>query len=233
MNPIKVLLLEDEEGIRRFVRIHLERQGMKVIETASGEEALEKYREHPDVRVAVLDVMLPGIGGFEVCRELRRQDSELGIIMLTARKQDRDKLEGFESGADDYVSKPFSPAELVARIEVLARRVRKGKRESDGLIRLPPFTLDLKQRKCRKNGQPISLTPKEFLLVKLLMERAGTAVSRDEMLNEVWGKYFVGDLKTVDIHIARIRKKLEEFPSEPRYIETVRGYGYMWRERQP
>ncbi|WP_206425353.1 response regulator transcription factor [Staphylospora marina] len=226
---MKVLILEDEEGIRRFVRIHLERQGMTVIEAITGEEALEKYREHPDVRVAVVDVMLPGMDGFEVCRELRRQDEELGIIILTAKKQDRDKLTGFDSGADDYVSKPFSPQELAARIEVLARRVRKGP-VKDGEIHLGPFTLDLRRRVVLKHRQPVALSPKEYEIVKLLMEKSGTAVSRDEILEKVWGKYFTGDLKTVDIHIARIRKKMEETPSAPRFIETVRGYGYLWRK---
>jgi DNA-binding response OmpR family regulator len=224
---MRVLLLEDEEGIRSFVRINLKRQGYEVIETATGIEALKQFQRFPDISLAILDVMLPDIDGFEVCTKIREKDEDVGIIMLTAKSEVADKLEGFDCGADDYIQKPFSPAELIARMKVLQKRLTKSKREN--VIKHEPFLLHLEQRSLQKSGEFIKLTPKEFEILKLLMNNVNAAVSRDHILTNVWGKHFIGDLKTVDIHIRRLRKKIEDDPSNPLYLTTVWGHGYLWR----
>jgi DNA-binding response OmpR family regulator len=226
---MKVLLLEDEEGIRSFVSINLKRQGYKVVETSLGKDALTIAQQERDIPLAILDVMLPDMSGFEVCKELRRRFPNMGIIMLTAKKQDKDKVEGFDCGADDYVAKPFSTVELIARVKALIRRVARDMQEKQAL-EVPPFLLSLETRKLYKEGREIELTPKQFSIVKLLMERVNTAVSRNEILNVIWGLDYIGDMKTVDIHIRRIRKKIEDEDSNPVYIETIWGYGYMWRQ---
>ncbi|ERI05640.1 response regulator transcription factor [Aneurinibacillus aneurinilyticus] len=226
----KVLLLEDEESIRGFVRVILKRQGFDIVEAATGEEALRIAEQNPDLSLAVLDVMLPGISGFDVCRILREQNPRLGIIMLTAKSQERDKVEGLDCGADDYIAKPFGTAELLARVNALLRRVNlDGDSTGSHTIALAPFLLSVDKRTLYKQEEEVELTPKEFAIVKLLMEKANTAVSRDDIINMVWGRHYIGDLKTVDIHIRRLRQKLEEDPSHPQYIETIWGFGYMWR----
>ncbi|MGO0062132.1 response regulator transcription factor [Brevibacillus fluminis] len=231
---MKVLLLEDEQSIRDFVRINMKRQGYDVVEAASGEEALSAADLHPDLDIAILDVMLPGISGFEVCQQLRNRYPRLGIIMLTAKGQEADKIAGLEYGADDYVVKPFSPAELVARVKSLYRRMHadapKAEAKDDAVLRSHPFTLRLDERKLYKNGVEVDLTPKELEILKLLMENGDKAVSRDDILSSVWGKFYVGDLKIVDVNIRRIRQKIEEDASHPVYLETVWGYGYLWRK---
>ena len=186
----KVLVLEDEENIRSFVVINLKRAGYQTVEAGTGEEALEKLKKEPDVKVALLDVMLPGIDGFEVCRRIRAMDNKIGIIMLTARSQEMDKVTGLMTGADDYVTKPFSPAELTARVDALFRRTGGGE---DGVpsgdeISQPPFLLNLRNRTLEKNGQKLKLTPAEYAIVKLFMENPGKALSREEILDAVWGK---------------------------------------------
>lgn len=226
----KVLLLEDEESIRGFVRVILKRQGFEIVEAATGEEALRIAEQNSDFSLAVLDVMLPGISGFDVCRTLREQNPRLGIIMLTAKSQEQDKVEGLGCGADDYIAKPFGTAELLARVNALLRRVHlDGETSAPNTIALDPFLLSLDKRTLYKREEEVELTPKEFAIVKLLMEKANTAVSRDDIVNMVWGRHYIGDLKTVDIHIRRLRQKLEEDPSHPQYIETIWGFGYMWR----
>jgi DNA-binding response OmpR family regulator len=226
----KVLLLEDEESIRGFVRVILKRQGFDIVEAATGEEALRIAEQSPDLSLAVLDVMLPGISGFDVCRILREQNPRLGIIMLTAKSQEQDKVEGLDCGADDYIAKPFGTAELLARVNALLRRVNlDGDSTGSHTIALAPFLLSVDKRTLYKQEEEVELTPKEFAIVKLLMEKANTAVSRDDIINMVWGRHYIGDLKTVDIHIRRLRQKLEEDPSHPQYIETIWGFGYMWR----
>ncbi|RNB91296.1 DNA-binding response regulator [Brevibacillus fluminis] len=231
---MKVLLLEDEQSIRDFVRINMKRQGYEVVEAASGEEALSVAHQHPDLDIAILDVMLPVISGFEVCQKLRDQYPRLGIIMLTAKGQEADKIAGLEYGADDYVVKPFSPAELVARVKSLYRRMHadapKVEPKDDAVLRSHPFTLRLDERKLYKNSVEVDLTPKELEILKLLMENGDKAVSRDDILSSVWGKFYVGDLKIVDVNIRRIRQKIEEDASHPVYLETVWGYGYLWRK---
>ncbi|MEJ8548295.1 response regulator transcription factor [Brevibacillus borstelensis] len=229
---MKVLLLEDEKSIRDFVRINLKREGCDVIEAATGEEALAIADSQPNIEIAILDVMLPGIDGFEVCGQLRRKFPRMGIIMLTAKSQELDKVMGLEFGADDYVVKPFSPAELLARVKALHRRLTAiDVREEDfHVIDIPPFQLLLDERKLIKHKKEIDLTPKEFAIIKLLAENANKAISRDDILTEVWGQFYIGDLKVVDVNIRRIRQKIEDDPAHPAYVETVWGYGYLWRK---
>lgn len=230
---MKVLLLEDEKSIRDFVRINLRRENYEVVEAATGEEALALAEEQHDIEIAILDVMLPGIDGFEVCSVLRQKYPRIGIIMLTAKSQEVDKVMGLNNGADDYMSKPFSPAELLARVNALHRRlspVTPVQQEETNKINLHPFTLLLDERKLINQGQEIVLTPKEFSIIKLLGENVNKAISRDEILTAVWGQFFVGDLKVVDVNIRRIRQKIEQDPAHPAFLETVWGYGYLWRK---
>ena len=224
----KVLVLEDEENIRSFVVLNLKRAGFEVIEAGSGEQALELFEQHPDIQVAVPDVILPGIDGYEVCRTMRARGSRAGIIMLTARTQESDKVTGLMTGADDYVTKPFSVVELVARVEALFRRVGGGGFQEDDSIRSGPFRLNARSREVTKNGVKIELTQIEYGILKAFMSNVGRALSRDDILEMVWGHHYVGELKIVDVNIRRLRIKIEDNPASPRYIVTVRGFGYMW-----
>ncbi len=223
----KVLVLEDEENIRSFVAINLKRAGYEAVEAGTGEEALEKLKQNPDIKVALLDIMLPDIDGFEVCRRIRATDNSIGIIMLTARTQEMDKVTGLMTGADDYVTKPFSPAELTARIDALYRRVG-GDDEPVGEIVNGPFRLNIKNRTLEKNGERVKLTQVEYSIIKLFMENPGRALSRDDILNVVWGRDYFGEVKIVDVNIRRLRIKIEDDPTNPTYITTVWGYGYKW-----
>ncbi len=223
----KVLVLEDESSIRGFIVINLRRAGYEVVEAESGEEALEKLQEHSDIRVALLDIMLPGIDGFEVCRRIRAGNSRIGIIMLTARAQEMDKVTGLMTGADDYVTKPFSPAELTARVDALMRR-SGGSEENSGEIRQAPFLLNTRNRTLEKNGERIKLTQVEYSIMRMFMENPGKALSREEILDLVWGRDYFGELKIVDVNIRRLRLKIEDNPTNPTYITTVWGYGYKW-----
>ena len=224
----KVLVLEDEASIRGFIEINLSRAGYTVVEAESGEEALEKLRENPDVRVALLDIMLPGIDGFEVCRRSRATNTKIGIIMLTARSQEMDKVTGLMTGADDYVTKPFSPAELTARVDALFRRTGGEEPVSAGEIRQNPFLLNTRNRTLEKNGERIRLTQVEYSIMKTFMENPGKALSREEILDMVWGRDYFGELKIVDVNIRRLRLKIEYNVQNPTYITTVWGYGYKW-----
>ena len=228
----KVLVLEDEANIRSFIVINLRRAGYEVVEAESGEEALTKLKAQKDIRVALLDVMLPGIDGFEVCRRLRANDATIGIIMLTARSQEMDKVTGLMTGADDYVTKPFSPAELTARVDALMRRSGgSGPVEEDGgQLSSPPFTLNLRNRTLEKSGQRVKLTQVEYGLMKLFMENPGKALSREEIMDTVWGHDYFGELKIVDVNIRRLRMKIEDDTANPTYITTVWGFGYKWGE---
>ena len=198
----KILVLEDEPSIRSFVVINLRRTGYEPIEAATGEEALEKLKQNPDTLVALLDVMLPDIDGFEVCRRIRATGSKMGILMLSAKSQEMDKITGLMTGADDYVTKPFSPAELTV--------------------------LHLRSRTLDKNSDHIRLTQTEFAIMKLFMENPGRALSREEILHAVWGADYNGEVKIVDVNIRRLRIKIEDDATEPEYITTVWGYGYKW-----
>ena len=224
----KVLVLEDEANIRSFVVINLKRAGYEAIEAGTGEEALSQLRRNPDIKVALLDIMLPDMDGFEVCRRIRASNSQIGIILLTARTQEMDKVTGLMTGADDYVTKPFSPAELTARIDALYRRAGGGAVEDSGEISQPPFLLNTRNRTLEKNGQRVTLTQVEYSIVKLFMEKPGQALSREEILDAVWGRDYFGELKIVDVNIRRLRIKIEDDPQNPSFITTVWGYGYKW-----
>jgi len=225
----KILVLEDEENIRSFVVINLKRAGYETIEAGTGEDALAALKANPDVKVALLDIMLPGIDGFEVCRRIRAMDNKIGIIMLTARAQEMDKVTGLMTGADDYVTKPFSPAELTARVDALFRRAGGDEAvvSADEIV-YPPFCLNTRNRTLEKNGQRVKLTQVQYAIVKLFMENPGKALSREEILDAVWGKDFFGELKIVDVNIRRLRIIIEDDPQKPVYVNTVWGYGYKW-----
>ncbi len=222
----KVLVLEDEANIRSFVVINLKRAGYEAIEAETGEEALAQLKRNPDIKVALLDIMLPDMDGFEVCRRIRAGDNNIGIIMLTARTQEMDKVTGLMTGADDYVTKPFSPAELTARIDALYRRTGGGDPVDTGEISQPPFLLNTRNRTLEKNGQRVKLTQVEYSIIKLFMDNPGKALSREEILDSVWGRDYFGELKIVDVNIRRLRIKIEDDPTNPAYITTV--YGYKW-----
>ena len=224
----KVLILEDEVSIRSFVVINLRRAGYDAIEAGTGAEALEKLRENPDIGVAILDIMLPDIDGFEVCRNIRATNKVIGIIMLTARTQEMDKVTGLMTGADDYVTKPFSPAELTARIDALYRRIGGDGAQDAELLSHGPFVLNTRNRTLEKNGVRIRLTQVEYAIVKLFMDNPGKALSREEILASVWGPDYDGDLKIVDVNIRRLRLKVEDDPQTPGCITTVWGFGYKW-----
>ena len=199
-----------------------------MIEAESGEEALEKLKDHPDIRVALLDIMLPGIDGFEVCRRIRATNTRIGIIMLTARSQEMDKVTGLMTGADDYVTKPFSPAELTARVDALFRRAGGASPEQVGEIYQEPFLLNTRNRTLEKNGQRVKLTQVEYSIMRMFMENPGKALSREEILDMVWGRDYFGEVKIVDVNIRRLRLKIEDNAQNPTYINTVWGYGYKW-----
>ena len=225
----KVLVLEDESSIRSFVVINLKRSGYEPIEAETGEQALEQLKQNPDIKVALLDVMLPDIDGFEVCRRIRASDPKIGIIMLTAKAQEMDKVTGLMTGADDYVTKPFSPAELTARIDALYRRTGTAETEEDsGELRHGPFRLNTRNRTLEKNGERVKLTQIEYSIIKLFMDNPGRALSREDILNAVWGRDYFGELKIVDVNIRRLRIKIEDNSTIPTYITTVWGYGYKW-----
>lgn len=227
----KVLVLEDESSIRSFIVLNMRRAGYEVIEAESGEEALRKLQENKDVLVALLDVMLPGIDGFEVCRRIRSTNSQIGIIMLTARAQEVDKVTGLMTGADDYVTKPFSPAELTARVDAIVRRsgFAEEKQEAEELVS-EPFVLNLRNRTLDKNGQRVKLTQVEYAIMKAFLENPGKALSREELLEMVWGSDYFGELKIVDVNIRRLRLKIEDDTANPTFITTVWGFGYKWGE---
>ena len=224
----KVLILEDEVNIRSFVVINLKRAGYDAIEAGTGREALEKIQEHPDIGVAILDIMLPDIDGFEVCRNIRAMSKQMGIIMLTARAQEMDKVTGLMTGADDYVTKPISPAELTARIDALYRRLGGDSSATSELLTQGPFVMNIRNHTLEKNGNRIRLTQVEYSILKLFMQNPGRALSREDILAAVWGRDYEGELKIVDVNIRRLRIKIEDDTTNPAYITTVWGFGYKW-----
>lgn len=226
----KILVVEDEDSIRKFITINLEREGFQVLEAETGEKAIDISRNQ-DVDVVVLDIMLPGIDGFEVCRILREEQDGIGIIMLTAKTQDIDKIMGLQSGTDDYMVKPFNPLELILRIKSLLRRIDANNVDKN-VIFDGPFKIDKYSRKFYKNNREIDLTPTEYAIIKLFIENPGKAFDRNEILNLVWGYDFIGDTKIVDVNIRRLRSKIEDDSKKPAYIETVWGVGYRWRTKQ-
>ncbi len=227
----RILVCEDEEAIRDFVVINLRRAGYDVVDVASGEEAVMVYRQQEGCfDVALLDIMMPGMDGFALCKWIREQSSEIGIIMLSAKSQEMDKVNCLMIGADDYVTKPFSPSELVARVDAIYRRVNVSRVQSDAPknIRTGPFLLDAQSRTVSKNGELIELTQVEYQIMEYLLKNINTALDRKTILQHIWGDAYYGDDKVVDVNIRRLRMKIEDDPSEPRYIQTIWGYGYKW-----
>ncbi len=224
----KILVLEDEPSIRSFVVINLSRAGYEVSEAECGEEALRILEENADIGVALLDIMLPDIDGFEVCRRIRARGSKIGIIMLTSKTQEVDRVTGLMTGADDYVTKPFSPTELIARIDALYRRIGDVVAEDNSKMVSGPFVLNTRNRTLDKNGVRVKLTQVEYTMMKYFLDNPDRAVSREDVLHAVWGKDYLGELKIVDVNIRRLRIKIEDNPAYPTYIQTVWGYGYKW-----
>ena len=229
----KILVCEDEAAIRDFVVINLRRAGYEVVEADCGEMALQKYEESGgDFDVAILDIMMPGIDGLQVCKELRNKNSGIGIIMLSARTQEMDKVTGLMFGADDYITKPFSPSELTARVDALYRRVALAEQRAENNfkeeLKSGIFTLNLRNRALMKNGKMIELTQVEFQIMEYFFSNPGVALDRTDILNHVWGEAYVGEEKIVDVNIRRLRMKVEDEPSNPKYIVTVWGLGYKW-----
>ena len=226
----KVLVLEDEASIRGFLVLNLKRNGYEPLEAGSGAEAFEQLQKNPDIKVALLDIMLPDTDGFEVCRKIRASGSKMGIIMLTARTQEMDKVTGLMTGADDYVTKPLgSIAELMARVDALYRRVGGDEASEDtGLLVRGVFRLNTRNRTLEKGSERIRLTQVEYAIVKLFMDNPGKALSREEILAAVWGSDYDGDVKIVDVNIRRLRVKVEDDPQSPSCITPVWGYGYKW-----
>ncbi|MCI9457689.1 MAG: response regulator transcription factor [Oscillospiraceae bacterium] len=227
----RILVVEDEDVIRDFVVINLRRAGYEVTEVPNGEAALQVFEETGgNFDVAVLDIMMPGIDGFQVCKEIRKKSSSIGIIMLSAKSQEMDKVSGLMLGADDYVTKPFSPSELVARVDAVHRRVTMaaGAGQPSEELSSGPFVLNLKSRSLRKNHKPIDLTQVEFQIMEMFLSNVNVALERSAILDKVWGEGNSGDVKIVDVNIRRLRMKIEEEPSAPKYIMTVWGFGYKW-----
>lgn len=225
----RVLVVEDEAAIREVIALNLRMAGYDVTEAGSAEAALAAIDTSAPFDVAVLDIMLPGMNGFSLCENIRRDSDSIGIIMLSAKSQEDDKIRGLSIGADDYMTKPFSVSELLARVDALCRRVvRAAGQEAEGRMVSGGFVLDQKSRILYKNGEPIDLTQVEFQIMELFFANPGVALVREKILEGVWGENYYGDVKTVDVNIRRLRMKIEDEPSAPRHIMTVWGYGYRW-----
>ena len=229
-----VLIAEDEASIRDFIVINLRRSGYEVIEATNGQEAIEKFNSFSsEIDVVILDIMMPVIDGLEVCKYIRTKSNRVGIVMLTAKTQEMDKITGLIVGADDYVTKPFSPSELMARIDAIYRRVsitgeHEGEKIEKHVISHNDFTLDLKSHSFKKNGEEIELTQIEFQIIEFFFNNPNVAFKRNDILKNVWGDSYFGDEKIVDVNIHRIRNKIEEDPTHPKYLTTVWGVGYKW-----
>lgn len=227
----KILIVEDEEAIRSFEAINLKRVGYTTVEAGSGEEALQIYDAEPDFDIALLDISMPGMDGFALCTELRKRSQTLGIIMLTARTQEMDKISGLMLGADDYITKPFSPTELLARVDSLYRRVGMNNNVAPvhtDEIKLGDFVLNMRRHTLQKNGKDIELTQVEFQIIEYFFTNPDMALDRTDILNKVWGESYFGEEKIVDVNIRRLRMKIEDEPSAPKHLVTVWGMGYKW-----
>ncbi len=229
----RILVCEDEDTIRDFIVINLKRSGYDVVDVSDASQAMDAYIHYGgQIDVALLDIMLPGVDGTELCRWLRQKSNTMGIIMLSAKSQEADKVLSLTQGADDYVTKPFSPSELVARVDAIYRRVCLSTKtavaeDKTGIIESGPFSLDTKKRAFFKKGKPIETTQMEFQLLEYFMTNPDAALDRKSILTRIWGEYYT-DVKIVDVNIRRLRMKIEDDPSQPRYITTIRGYGYKW-----
>lgn len=228
----RVLVAEDETSIREFIVINLQRSGYEVSQADNGRAALEAYEAADgDFDVVLLDIMMPEMDGLEVCKRLRSMSQTVGIIMLTAKTQEIDRVTGLLVGADDYVSKPFSPSELMARVDAIYRRVEMNKNREEpqkSVVELGEFVLNLRDHTLTKNGVNIELTQVEFQIVEYFFSNVGAALSRTDILNRVWGKKYFGEEKVVDVNIRRLRMKVEDEPSNPKHLVTVWGLGYKW-----
>ncbi len=234
----KVLVAEDEESIREFIVINLTRSGYTVEQAENGIVALKKFKEDENgFDVAILDIMMPELDGLSVCKELRKISSDLGIIMLSAKTQEMDKVTGLLFGADDYVTKPFSPSELMARVDAVYRRVemtrgiRRNENSGDSIV-LDEFELNLRNRTLTKSGVNIELTQVEFQIIEYFFKNPNAALSRTDILKQVWGENYFGDEKIVDVNIRRLRMKIEDNPSSPTRLTTIWGLGYKWITNQ-
>ena len=234
---VKVLVVEDEASIREMIALNLRLAGMEAVEADSAEAALPLLEQRPGCDAAILDVMLPGMNGFSLCETIRRTDQKIGIIILSAKGQEQDKIRGLSIGADDYMTKPFSVSELLARVEALCRRVGRsagaeaGEQAPASLVS-GSFVLDENRRVLLKAGKPIELTQVEFQIMELFFRNPGVALVRERILKGVWGENYFGDVKIVDVNIRRLRMKVEDEPSHPAHILTVWGYGYRWEEQR-
>lgn len=228
----EILIVDDEPGIVRLISMYLEREGFTTMSAGTGAEALDVVG-HNSPSLVILDIMLPDMDGWEVCRDIRRT-SDVPIIMLTARESDEDKIVGLEIGADDYVTKPFVPREIVARVKAILRRARPpAPQESNGdLLDFGALTIDTAKREVKLNGETITLRAKEYDLLVELARRPGVVFSREKLLQDVWGYDFYGDSGTIDVHVRRLRAKLNDDSSKPRFIETVWGVGYRLKEQK-
>jgi DNA-binding response OmpR family regulator len=229
----RILIAEDETTIREFEVINLRRSGYDVVETDSGEKALEMFDYYNgDFDLAVIDIMLPGVDGLTLCKTFRQQSNEIGIILLTAKAQEMDKISGLMLGADDYITKPFSPSELVARVDALYRRVALNSMRSENNfkeeIKFGEFVLNLKNRVLKKHGKIIELTQVEFQIMEYFFSNPRSVLSRKQMLHYVWGQDYQGEEKIVDVNIRRLRMKIEDNASTPEHIITIWGMGYKW-----
>jgi two-component system response regulator VicR len=229
--PDRILVVDDERPIADILKFNLEREGFEVDVAYDGEEAVMKAKQSP-FQLVILDIMLPKLDGFSVCKEIRAH-STVPILMLSAKETEVDKVLGLELGADDYVTKPFSPRELVARVRAILRRMRTvesaHEQHSDQILRGGPLTLNLTSYEVRKGDQVIELTPREFELLRYLVARAGQVFSRESLLEEVWGYDYYGDVRTVDVTVRRLREKIEDNPAQPELIKTKRGIGYYFQ----
>lgn len=227
-----VLVAEDEQAIREFIVINLKRAGYDTIEAADGVEALQQYENcGGNIAVALLDIMMPNMDGLELCKRLREKNNVLGIIMLTAKTQEMDRVSGLLNGADDYVTKPFSPSELMARVDAIYRRVamlESVNMVSEDEIVSGDFRLNKSSRSLLKKNIPIDLTTVEFQIMEYFFDNIGNTLSRTAILEKVWGEHYKGEEKIVDVNIRRIRKKIEDEPSNPRHLLTIWGMGYKW-----
>lgn len=229
----RILVCEDEDTIRDFVVLNLQRSGYVVTDVSNGEDAIKAFDEHGEAfDIALLDITMEGIDGFAVCKELRQRSGNLGIIMLTAMTQEMDKVRGLMLGADDYILKPFSTAELIARVDAIYRRVSMTKTtqeiDTTTVVQSGCFELNLKSRTITKNGSLLDLTHVEYQILEYFITNTDTALERNQILDKIWGESYAGDIKIVDVNIRRLRMKIEDEPSKPQFIQTVWGFGYKW-----
>ena len=229
----RILVVEDEDAIREFIVINLNKANYETVEAKNGEEALEIFLKDNSFQIVLIDIMMPIISGLYVCKKIRENNSSVGIIMLTAKSQENDKISALTLGADDYITKPFSPSELIARIDALNRRVNTFKQmeqfsQNLNEVKIGPFNLNFRRRLFFKDGKKINLTPVEFQIAEILISELGHPVSRMKILKRIWGENYTGEDKIVDVNVRRLRMKIEENPSKPKYLLTIRGMGYQW-----